>query len=140
MKSSQSKAIILNTQCYTYEEVEYLCVVLLENFGLNCWPRAQQDRPGVLTYQIYISGSSYEKVRELIFPYIHSSLLYKFPTERKNRGKPSIGVTVLHESGVLFKEFPNKNITMVTMQISARKLNELLENGSPYKNYLYNFS
>lgn len=79
MKSSQSKGVLLNTQSFSYTEVKTLCTVLTKNFNLSCWPRKQKKN----TYQIYISGTSYETLRDLIYEFIIPEMKYKFPLPRK---------------------------------------------------------
>jgi len=54
------------------EEVEFLCRILNQKFGLSCWPRSQKD--GI---QIYISGKSYEVLRELIYSHLILDMYYK---------------------------------------------------------------
>jgi hypothetical protein len=77
MKSKQSKGVILNTQGFSFAEVSTLWKVLSDKFQLKCWPRKQREG-----YQIYISGHSYELLRELIYPFLIPEMLYKFPTPR----------------------------------------------------------
>jgi hypothetical protein len=52
--------------------------MLKDKWQLSNWPRKQKEG-----YQIYISGHSYEKLRDLIEPFILPSMLYKFPSPRK---------------------------------------------------------
>src|SRR5439155_204124 len=40
-------------------------------------------------WRIYISGKSYEKLKELIYSNLRTSMYYKFPTERRTRIKNS---------------------------------------------------
>ena len=79
MKSVESKGVLLNTQSFSYAEVLHLCNVLTTKFNLCCWPRKQKSK----TYQIYISGKSYEILRELIFEFFIPEMKYKFPLSRK---------------------------------------------------------
>lgn len=80
LKSHQSKGVILHTHSFSMEEVQFVCNILTDKWNLSCWPRVQKD--GI---QIYISGKSYETLRELIYPYLISDMYYKFPSERKRR-------------------------------------------------------
>jgi len=59
MKSSQSKAVIFNTQGFVKHDVERLTIVLQTHFGLQAKIRHQPDG-----FQIYVSGSSYEKKKK----------------------------------------------------------------------------
>lgn len=77
IKSKQSKGLILNTQSFSFNEVEKLCEVLNSKFRLISKPRRQRDG-----WQIYISGRSYERFRELVDPFMHSSMMYKIPPSR----------------------------------------------------------
>ncbi|CAG8448202.1 813_t:CDS:2 [Racocetra fulgida] len=63
--------VIFNTQGFSLPEVKFLCNVLQKKF--------------VLGWQIYVSGKSYFRLRELIYPFLLPEMLYKFPPERKIR-------------------------------------------------------
>ncbi len=78
MKSKQSKGVLFNTQGFTYKEVINLSNILNEKFRLITKPRKQK-----VGYQIYVSGYSYELLRDLIEPFLLDSMLYKFPRSRK---------------------------------------------------------
>lgn len=83
IKSKDSKAIILNTHNFQLNEISTLCNILFSKFDLKAWPR-KQNHKNKEYYQIYISGTSYIHLRELIFSYIIPDMLYKFPKQRKN--------------------------------------------------------
>jgi LAGLIDADG DNA endonuclease family len=86
LKSKQSKGVILNTHAFSKKEIETLCFILNEKFKLQCKPRKQKHlykNEINIYYQIYISGYSYETLRELIFSYLVPEMYYKFPTPRK---------------------------------------------------------
>lgn len=57
-----------------------MCEILKDKWNLLSWPRKQKEG-----HQIYISGHSYEKLKELIFPYLLPEMLYKFPSDRKTK-------------------------------------------------------
>lgn len=80
VKSKQSKGVILNTQGYTLREVELLISVLRNRFGLQAKRRRQREG-----YQIYISGESYERFRELIEPFLIDEMRYKLPSARQTQ-------------------------------------------------------
>jgi LAGLIDADG DNA endonuclease family len=84
LKSKDSKGVILNTQGFNLTDVELLCSVLLKKFDLQAAPRKQTHR-GVVYYQIYISGHSFEHLSKLIYSHIIPEMLYKFPSPRKIR-------------------------------------------------------
>jgi hypothetical protein len=86
IKSRQSKGVLFNTQGFALPEVERLCDVLSSKFGLKAIPRCQQSKTGVLCYQIYVSGHSYERLRELVLPHMIPEMLYKFPPPRSEKG------------------------------------------------------
>jgi len=77
IKSKQSKGVVFNTQGFCYKDVCTLCEVLTAKFQLSCWPRKQKEG-----YQIYVSGHSYERLRDLIYPYLLPEMTYKFPLPR----------------------------------------------------------
>lgn len=78
MKSSQSKGVILNTQCFERNDVYRLIDVLNDQFILKAKLREQKDG-----YQIYVSGSSLEVLTNWIEPYLISEMRYKLPTARR---------------------------------------------------------
>lgn len=85
IKSKQSKGLILNTHSFTLAEVGLLCKELASKFDLEAKPRPQKLASGEVRHQIYISGRSYERVRELIALYLIPEMMYKFPSPRKVR-------------------------------------------------------
>lgn len=78
MKSAESKGVILNTQAYVPSDVERLIEVLRSRFGLEAKIRMQSDGP-----QIYVAGRSYERLSELIGPFLQEEMRYKVPHERR---------------------------------------------------------
>ena len=81
MKSAQSKAVLLNTQRFSHAEVCILCNVLTQKFNISCWPRKQKQN----TYQIFISGKSFETLHNCIYGFLIPEMLYKFPLPRKKK-------------------------------------------------------
>jgi len=79
IKSRESKGIIFNTQGFERREVEHLAEVLSSKFDLKAKPRKQDDG-----WQIYISGTSYERFREIVDPHILDSMRYKIPNPRSS--------------------------------------------------------
>lgn len=77
LKSRESKGVILNTQGFSNKDVDCLCNALKEKFALQASPRRQKEG-----LQIYVSGRNFEMIRDLIKPYIHDSMIYKFPDDR----------------------------------------------------------
>lgn len=69
----QDPGFILNTNSFTKEEVELLIKVLDENFGIKGKLRPRKAGQ----YVIYFSKSKITKIREIVAPYIHLSMLYK---------------------------------------------------------------
>ena len=70
--SNQGKAVVLNTQGFSFEEVKILKNMLIEKFKLKCWIKENKGKPIII-----ISGFSYEKLCTLIKPFIIPSMLYK---------------------------------------------------------------
>ena len=70
MESKQSKGVILNTHSFTLFDVKFLCNILKEKFELMAKPRQQKSKNGNIYYQIYISGHSYERLKDLIKPFL----------------------------------------------------------------------
>ena len=73
MKSKQSKGVYLNT-FFEEKQVEKVCIILKNKYNLQAWKskdgKAKASRAGFTTFRVYISGKSYEKLRELIFPHL----------------------------------------------------------------------
>lgn len=80
IKSRESKGVIFNTQGFLKIEVEQLIQALQQCFQLEASLRKQSDG-----WHIYISGRSFERMTELIHPYLLESMRYKFPPSRKTR-------------------------------------------------------
>jgi len=80
IKSRDSKGILFNTHCFLRSDVKRLINVLRLQFALLAKERKQKDG-----WQIYISGKSYERFREIVDPYILLSMRYKIPVERKQK-------------------------------------------------------
>ena len=78
MKSAESKGVVLNTQAYTAGDVERLIAVLRSRCGLQAKIREQSDGP-----QIYVAGRSYERVSEVIEPFLLEEMRYKMPHARR---------------------------------------------------------
>jgi LAGLIDADG DNA endonuclease family protein len=85
IKSKDSKGVIFNTQCFTREEVARLVEALQRDFGLEAKERRQPEG-----WQIYISGKSYERFREIVDPYVIDSMRYKIPTDRSSTKMKSV--------------------------------------------------
>lgn len=74
-KSKECKGKLICTHNFVKVEIELLCKVLKEKFGLEAIPRKQIDGT-----EIYIRASSFEKFKELIFPFLVPSFQYKLDT------------------------------------------------------------
>lgn len=64
---------ILHTRAFKLEDVEYLQSVLSENFGL----RTRLEEKKKDQWVIYIPVMQKTKLREIVGPYMHDSMLYK---------------------------------------------------------------
>lgn len=78
IKSRESKGVLFNTQGFALNDVRRLIDVLRTRFALEANKRTQNDG-----FQIYVSGNSYERFREIIDEYIIPSMRYKVPVDRK---------------------------------------------------------
>jgi hypothetical protein len=78
IKSRESKGVIFNTQGFVRNDVLRLVKTMREKFALEANLRKQKDG-----FQIYISGKSYERFREIVDEYILPSMRYKIPVDRK---------------------------------------------------------
>jgi hypothetical protein len=80
IKSSQSKGVYFNTQSFSVEDIDRLCLCLKTKYQIDSW-----KRPDSGSYRIYVSGKSYEKLGSLITPYFTDDMWYKWPGPRKSR-------------------------------------------------------
>jgi len=71
-KSKACREKVICTHGFNIKEIELLCFVLKEKFGLEAIPRKQVDGT-----EIYILASLYNKLKKLISPYLVSSFNYK---------------------------------------------------------------
>ena len=78
IKSGQSKGVIFNTHGFSCEDVQRLIAVLQESFQLHASIRHQKDGD-----QIYVSGRSYERFRQLVDPFVINEMRYKIPQARR---------------------------------------------------------
>lgn len=90
IKSKESKGVILNTQSFSRVEIKQLIQVLESVFRLQAKERKQREG-----YQIYISGHSYERFREIIGPHVVDSMWYKMPPPRRTQLKLKWGTLVV---------------------------------------------
>lgn len=69
-----SNGLKLATNLFTYSECLFLVKVLFENFNLKA---SVQSAGAPNQYQIYIWKESMPILREIVLPYVHSSMKYK---------------------------------------------------------------
>ena len=70
------KGVTINTQGFSKTEVESLVTQLISVFKLDCWVGKNKCK-----WAIVISGKSFPILAKRIAPYIHHSMVYKFPKE-----------------------------------------------------------
>jgi hypothetical protein len=71
MKSGQG--LTLCTDSYTYSDILLLIDMLKTKLSIDCNPQQRDEN----SWRIYIKKSEMQKVRNLVLPYMHSSMLYK---------------------------------------------------------------
>ncbi len=71
-KSKECKGKLFCTHNFNSKEIDILCQVLKDKFGLEAIPRIQKD--GI---EIYIKASSYEKFKTILSPFMVESFSYK---------------------------------------------------------------
>jgi LAGLIDADG DNA endonuclease family len=70
-----SSGIQLCTDGFVYKDVEFLSSILREKYGL----KTSINKTGAINqYCIYISKSPIEEFYEIVKPYLHPSMKYKF--------------------------------------------------------------
>lgn len=69
--------VMLCTDSFTVKDTVMLMNVLTVRYGLECTLFMQQNRENRHP-RIYIKGSSVPRLRAIVLPYMHSSMLYKF--------------------------------------------------------------
>lgn len=94
VKSSQSKGVYFNTQSFPCQMLTDYVMFYKQNLTLmqcqkmkklKCFHFLHWKRPDSGRYRIYVSGKSYERLRELITPYFTGDMWYKWPSPRKPR-------------------------------------------------------
>jgi hypothetical protein len=68
------RGVTINSHGFARAEVASLVMGLRISFRLDCWIGKNKSR-----WVIIISGRSYPHLLRLIDPYLHPSMLYKFP-------------------------------------------------------------
>jgi hypothetical protein len=77
---SVSKSVRISTNKFTLQEVELLRDTFKAKFNLDCTIQILTKKGGKIPkdkYSLYIKVSSVPLLRELVLPYMHSSMLYK---------------------------------------------------------------
>jgi hypothetical protein len=77
---SGSKSVRISTNKFTLQEVELLRDTFKAKFNLDCTIQLLTKKGGNTPkdkYSLYIKVSSLPRLRELVLPYMHSSMLYK---------------------------------------------------------------
>lgn len=77
---SGSKSVRISTNNFTKQEVELLRDTFKAKFNLECTIQLLTKKGGNIPkdkYSLYIKVSSLPRLRELVLPYMHSSMLYK---------------------------------------------------------------
>ncbi len=77
IKSHESKGVLFNTQGFAQDDVKRLVDCLRRSFDLEASPRRQEEG-----LQIYVSGTSYDRFREIVDPHILPTMRYKIPVDR----------------------------------------------------------
>lgn len=71
-KSKECRGKLFCTHNFNSKEIDFLCQVLKNKFGLEAIPRIQKD--GI---EIYVKASSYEKFKTILSPFMVESFSYK---------------------------------------------------------------
>ena len=80
VKSRESKGVLFNTQGFVENDVGLLIDALRSCFDLEATGRRQKDG-----LQIYVSGKSFERFRDIVDPFMIASMRYKIPSDRKTQ-------------------------------------------------------
>lgn len=85
--ADRSLGMRLSINCFSRQEGDFLCEILRQKWGLKTsLQRADITKQGVQQYRLYISTSSYARMKELLLAHLHPSMLYKFPMQGETRG------------------------------------------------------
>jgi len=63
----------LCTDNFTLEQVQFLCNMLFNKYGIVCHPQRRMDTK----WRLYIAAREMHKVRALVTPYLIPSMMYK---------------------------------------------------------------
>ena len=124
--SAERHGLVLCTDSFTIPEVIKLMNVLFIRYQLDCTFRLHTPTQP----RIYIKEGSMSKLRGIVEPYMHHSLMYKLD---KNSGaeaagilgknKKNIGVRVLDENGGLIYSFPSVTECALFFNVDRRTIN-----------------
>ena len=73
----KENAIGLATECFTEEEINRLKFVLENKFGLLVTKNIRKLKEGKISFRLFISAKSRDKLHSLISPYFIPEMLYK---------------------------------------------------------------
>lgn len=76
--AKNSKGLCFYTQGFKLPEVQRLSAFLKQAYKWECWVKFNKSKP-----VIAVSGKDFESTRALLLPYLHPSMIKKFPTKRK---------------------------------------------------------
>lgn len=74
LKDAHAKAVVLNTQGFSREDVERLAQTLSDRFALEAYLRRQREG-----YQVVIAGRSLRRFLDLVEPQLIPEMRYKLP-------------------------------------------------------------
>jgi hypothetical protein len=87
-KSDESKGMEIHYQSYTKTELIRLCIAIYNKLKIKAtvssYNSGESDKK---QYTIYISGDSYDIIKNQVYPLMHPDMQYKVPTERTELGK-----------------------------------------------------
>jgi LAGLIDADG DNA endonuclease family len=152
LKSGQSKGYRLILYGYHSIDLQLFCDMLGRVFNLDC-SLARADPENPYTAEVYISGFSYEILRELVIQYFLPSMFGKFPTERTERGgtnreRPENLPTTPHNrmpimvsdlNGRVIKIYPSKLAVRKELHIGVNTLDRALLTGESVRGYCFKY-
>ena len=90
LKSDESKGMEIHYQSYTKTELIRLCIAIYNKLNIKATVSSYNSgESGKQQYTIYISGDSYDIIKNQVYPLMHPDMRYKVPTERTELGKIS---------------------------------------------------
>jgi hypothetical protein len=70
----KNEGLALHTNCFRYDEVASICEWFYQNLAIYCKPQKRAENQ----YVVFFSNKTSKKFAQIILPWVHPSMRYKF--------------------------------------------------------------